>query len=220
VSLPVLGAVVAAGAAMVVCFVLAVAWRVPGADEALVVTGRRPRIVRAGGSFVWPRLERCGRVDLSAHLVTMNVDVAAAEGIAFQVAMESSWQVRADDDAIAAAARHFGGRPEGPEMAERQVRGVVAARLRATVGALPGAALAATGVGVGMAATVAAGAGNDLGALGLTLVRLDVTAVADPSGYLADLARPHLARAASQARIASARAEAEAVRVEHGIVVE
>lgn len=138
------------------------AWRVPRADEALVVTGRRPRVVRGG------------------------------------------------ERAIVAAARHFTHRPE---QAEVRVASRVAARMRAAAGRTPAAALVDAGAEalvVGSSAPVEA----DLDGLGLELVGLDVVAIGDPTGHLADLVRPRLARAAGAARIAAARAEQEATEAE------
>jgi hypothetical protein len=109
------------------------------------------------------------------------------------------------------AARHFVRRPE---LAARQVEGSMAARVRAAIGALPAAALLDAGVGVGLSSRIRAAVTADLEALGLVVVSLDVTRVGDPSGYLADLVRPHLARAASDARIAAAEADEGAVEVE------
>ncbi|MGI8751770.1 MAG: SPFH domain-containing protein [Acidimicrobiales bacterium] len=205
-------AVVVFGAlAAAVLALLAVAWRVPAADEALVVTGWRPRVVRRRGTFVWPQVERAARVDLSLHVQTVDVDLAAAEGIAFRIGLECSWQVGGDETAIVAAARHFFRRPD---FAGHQIEGSMAARMRSAIGALPAAALLDAGVGVDLAARIRGAVAADLQPLGLVVVSLDIARIGDTSGYLADLTRPHLARAASDARIATAEADAAAVEAE------
>ena len=192
--------------------VMAGAWRVPAVDQALVVTGWRPRVVRRRGTFVWPALERAARLDLSLHEQSVEVDVTSAEGIAFRVSLECSWQVGGEEEAVVEAARHFFRRPD---LAVRQVEGSMAARVRSAIGALPGAALLDAGVGAGLGGRIRHAVTADLQPLGLVVVSLDVTRIGDTAGYLADLARPHLARAASDARIAAAEASAPtAVRAE------
>ncbi|MDQ6783113.1 MAG: SPFH domain-containing protein [Actinomycetota bacterium] len=202
---------VAGGFVVAAVVVAAVAWKVPGADEALVVTGWRPRVVRSRGTFVWPLGERAARVDLSLHDLTIDVDLASAEGIALRLFLDGSWQVRGEDRSIGEAARHFVRRPD---LAARQVGGSVASGVRAAVGALPAAALLDGGVAAGLAELLAVAVAADLDPLGLTMISLDVTGIDDTAGYLGDLARPQLARAASAARIAAAQADAGAVEAE------
>ncbi|MDQ2724921.1 MAG: SPFH domain-containing protein, partial [Actinomycetota bacterium] len=200
------GALAAAAGALI-----AVAWRVPEANQALVVTGWRPRVVRRRGTFVWPQVERAARVDMSLHDQTIDVDVTSAEGIAFRAGLECSWQVGADEPAIVEAARHFARRPG---LAGRQIEGSMAARGRSAIGALPAAALLDAGVGVDLVGLISAAVGVDVNPLGLVVLSLHVTEIGDVSGYLADLVRPQLARAASDARIAAAEADAAAVEAE------
>jgi uncharacterized membrane protein YqiK len=194
----VLGAVVIA-----VVAVVAVAWRVPAADEALVVTGWRPRVVRRRGTFVWPQLERAARVGLDLGEQATDVAVVAAEGIAFGISLVCSWQVGEADPAVVEAARHFLRQPGG---AARHVGSSVAARARSAIGALPAAALLDGGVEAGLASRIRAGVAADVEPLGLAVVSLAVTGVHDVSGYLADLGRPQRVRVASDARIAAAAA--------------
>lgn len=196
------------GAAVVAA---AVAWRVPQADEALVVTGWRTPVVRRQGTFVWAGVQRCCRVDLALHDLRADVEVTASEGIDSMVTLRESWRIRSDEASILDAARHVA---RQPGLAERQVHGSVAARLRAAVGAAPAAALLDRGGAGDLAATVATGTATDIGAWGTVLDGLAICAVEDRTGYLADLTRPRLAQASSAARIAVAAAEAEAVEAE------
>ena len=200
------GALVAAAVALMV-----VAWRAPAADQALVVTGWRPRVLRRQGTFVWPPLERAARVDLSLHEQAVDVDLTSAEGIAVRVGLECSWQVGCDEHAIVEAARHFLRRPD---LAGHHIEGSMAARARSAIGALPAAALLDAGAGVDLAGLISDAIGADVKPLGLVVVSLDVTEIGDTSGYLADLVRPHLDRAARDARIAAAEADAAAVQAE------
>jgi uncharacterized membrane protein YqiK len=194
-------AVLVVAVVVVAVVVAAAAWRVPAADQALVVTGWRPRVVRRRGTFVWPVLERATRVGLDLSEQATDVDLVAAEGIAFGVGLVCWWRVGDEDPAVVEAARHFSRRSDG---AARHVGGSVAARARAAIGALPAAALLDGGVEAGLASGVRAGVAGDLEPLGLVVVSLAVTRIDDVSGYLADLGRPQRARAVSDARIAAA----------------
>lgn len=148
---------------------------------------------------------------MGLHDQTIDVDVTSAEGIAFRISLECSWQVGGDEPAIVDAARHFARRPD---MAGHQIEGSMAARARSAIGALPAAALLDAGGGVDLGGLISGAVGGDVTPLGLVVLSLDVTAVGDTSGYLADLVRPHLAQAARDARIAAAEADMAAVQAE------
>ncbi|MDQ2728622.1 MAG: SPFH domain-containing protein, partial [Actinomycetota bacterium] len=165
-------AVIGGALAAAVVAVMAGAWRVPAADEALVITGWRPRVVRRRGTLVWPWLSRAARVDLSLHRQAVDVDLTAAEGIALGVGLECSWRVGDDEPAIVDAARHLFRRPD---LAVRQVEGSMAARVRSAVGALPAAALLDAGVGAGLAGRIRELVAADLEPLGLVVVSLEIT---------------------------------------------
>lgn len=204
-------AVIATAPVAAAIALMVVAWRVPAADQALVVTGWRPRVVRRRGTFVFPQLERAVRIGMGLHDQTIDVDVTSAEGIAFRISLECSWQVGGDEPAIVDAARHFARRPD---MAGHQIEGSMAARARSAIGALPAAALLDAGAGVDLGGLISGAVAGDVTPLGLVVLSLDVTEIGDASGYLADLVRPHLAQAARDARIAAAEADMAAVQAE------
>jgi uncharacterized membrane protein YqiK len=201
----------AAGVALAVVGVGWWSWRVPGPDQALVVTGRRPRVVRAYGALVVPGVSRVARIDLGPHPVEVDADGRSAEGIACTVGLRATWRVADGDDAVTRAARHL---TACPGLAARQVAEAVAGRARAAVGATPAADLVGGAAPDRVGRAVAAGVATDLAGLGLSVDLLHVTAIGDPTGHLADLVAPGRARAAAARRIAEAEADAAAVAAE------
>jgi uncharacterized membrane protein YqiK len=186
----------AAGALALAGLVAVLSWRVPAAHEALVVTGRRPRVVRRRGALVAPGVARVARVDLAAHPLELGLDARVAEGVACTVTVRGAWQVGAGDRCVEAVARHL---PGGTAAAGRQVEEIVAGRVRAAIGAEPGPGLVEGDTAARLAGAASEAAAADLTGLGLELTHLEVVALSDPAGYLDDLVHPVVARAAAAA---------------------
>ena len=98
-----------------------------GPDEVLILSGRKRmiaghevgyRIVRNGGTFVWPVLEKIGR--LSLHAISTSVvtnNALTEEGVPLIVSGVAIFKIASDDQGIVRAAERYQGtnRQEIPE---------------------------------------------------------------------------------------------------------
>lgn len=203
--------VLGALAVLLLALVVVACVRVPGPGGALIVTGRRRRVVADRRVLAVPGLVRVRRVSLELATLQLTVAGRSAEGLDATVDMGVAWHVGPDDAAILAAAGRFG--RHDPAGAQRRL-------VALTVAGRVGGALAATamtelaGAGERLAEQCGAVIGEDLAPLGLHLVALRVLSAADPGGALRDLARAGRAAIDAEARIAEARAQQPAVEAE------
>ena len=122
-----------------------------GPDEALIVYGRRKffgkkvrgdkgeiegfRIVRGGGTFVWPAWEQYEK--LSLRMMTLDIDlrhVYTVRGIPINVKAVAQVKVSGDVQHIRRAAEGFLGVP--PEQVQGTIKETVAGHLRGIIGTL------------------------------------------------------------------------------------
>jgi flotillin len=152
-----------------------------GPDQALVVFGRQRRtangvvgfrIVKSGGAFVLPMIEKYDVLNLQVNGVELAMpDVATSSGA--PLAVEGAAQIRINDDpaSLAAAAKHFlsgGGLQRRAEVSRQVLEGHVASVAAGmTVQEICGNRAA-------LAAKVREAAAADLAGLGLALVSLNI----------------------------------------------
>lgn len=189
-----------------------------GPNEVLIISGRRSRkgadrarvgyrIVRGGGTFVWPFREKVQRLSLEL----MQFDVRTAEtysmhGVPVEVDGVCMVKVDPSDEGIQLAAEQFLSR--GRDDIVRTAQQAVEGHLRAAVGAH-----SIENVYRERARLVAAtkdAAGPDLGGMGLDIVSLTIRQIADKQGYLEALGRPRTAEVKRDAVRGEAEAEREA----------
>ena len=147
-----LGAWLAAlGAALIIYFMVRNRWKKAGPDEALIVYGKRKlfgrkvigdegqvegfRIVRGGGTFVWPAWEQ--HEILSLKMMTLDIDlhhVYTVQGILINVRVVAQVKVKGDFDHIRKAAEGFLGLPT--EQIQSTIKETVSGHLRGIIGTL------------------------------------------------------------------------------------
>lgn len=196
-------------------------WRKVGPNEALIVSGRGSwivdaqgrrakrgfRIIKGGGTFVWPILEQMQFLSLEIMTLDVNVvDVYTGPGVPISVDGIAQVKVRGDETAIATASEQLLGKP--PHLIGDVARQTLEGHLRAIVGAMTVEDLYRNREA--FAQRVAEVAESDLANMGLTIVSFTIRDIRDKQGYLDALGRPRIAQIKRDARIAEAEAERDA----------
>jgi flotillin len=176
---------IVAGMALVT-FVFAAIWasryvRV-GPNRVLIVSGRQHilpdgtrrgfRIVRTGGTFVVPVVEKADILSLEVLSIEMPKLSVRSAGMPVEVECLAQVKIKGDEAAILAAAEHFLSKNEG-EM-KNIVRPVLEKHLRAILGSLNGQEIEREPEGC--ADRVIAAATTELGKMGVGVVSLGIKA--------------------------------------------
>jgi flotillin len=208
---------IVAGAAIAVLLLIAFAiwahqFTKVGPNEVLVISGRKRRglgyrIIRGGGTFVWPFREKVQRLSLEL----LQFDVRTAEtysmhGVPVQVDGVCMVKVDSSDDGIERAAEQFLSR--GREDIVRTAMQAVEGHLRSAIGSLSIEDIYRERQK--LIAEVRALVEPDLEAMGLKIVSLTVRNVTDKQGYIEALGRPRTAQVKRDAIRGEADAEREA----------
>src|SRR3954453_6425356 len=192
-----------------------------GPNEVLVISGRRKgyRIVRGGGTYVWPFREKVQRLSLEL----MQFDVRSAEtytmhGVSVQVDGVCMVKANPADEGIEHAATQFLSR--GREDIVRTAMQAAEGHLRGAIGALSIEDIYRERQR--LVAGVRTLAGPDLQSMGLDIVSLTIRNVSDKQGYLEALGRPRTAQVKRDAIRGEAEAEreAKAARYEADLAIE
>jgi flotillin len=200
-----------------------------GPDEALIVYGRRKllgqkvrdekgqvesfRIVRGGGTFVWPAWEQ-GKY-LSLKMMTLDIDlkhVYTKEGIPINVRAVAQVKVGGSIDQIRRAAEGFLG--TNPDHVASTIKETVAGHLRGIVGTLTVEELYRDQKRFQERAREEAHV--DLEGMGFEFKSLVFQEIQDDEGYLNALGQPKIQEALKNARIATANADRDARLEEEG----
>ncbi len=183
-------------------------YRIAGPNEALVVTGFRGqqgRIIKAGGSIVFPLIEQC-RV-LSLELMSFDVapqqDLYTRQGVAVTVEAVAQIKVKSDPMSIRTAAEQFLNKT--PQIREGLIRLVMEGHLRGIIGQLTVEEIVKQPemVAERMRSTCA----DDMNKMGLEVISFTIKEVKDKNDYIANMGRPDIARIKRDADIAAAEAE-------------
>jgi regulator of protease activity HflC (stomatin/prohibitin superfamily) len=187
-------------------------WHVPAPDEALLISGSKHqqsdtgfRIVIGRGSFVLPIKQKARILSLALREAEIVEDCATSQGIHLNVRAVAAFKIGDDPASIAAAARRF--LPAQNRMGEI-VGPMLAGHLRSIIG----------GVTVEQIITergrvtqeIKKRSRAEMERLGIVVDALEIQEIEDTSGYISNLAAPHAAAVARQARIAQADADLEA----------
>jgi flotillin len=162
------------------------------------------RIVKGGGRFVWPILEK---VDiLSLELLTIDVqtpEVYTSKGVPVKVDGVAQIKVKGDDISIATAAEQFLSKPvdEIKNIAMQTLEG----HLRAILGTMTVEEIYQNRDA--FAAKVQEVAAGDMANMGLTIVSFTIRDIRDGQGYLDALGKPRIAQVKRDAIIAQAEAD-------------
>jgi flotillin len=191
-------------------------WHVPAPNEALLISGSKRhedetqfRIVTGHGSFVMPIKQRARVLSLALREAEIAEECITKQGIRLNVRAVAAFKVGDDSVSIANAARRF--LSEQDKM-ETLVGRVFAGHLRSIVGGLTVEQIIRERDRV--AQEIKDGSHAEMEKLGIVVDALEIQEIEDSSGYISNLAAPHAAAAASQARIAKAQADLEATERE------
>jgi len=191
-------------------------WHVPAPNEALLISGSKHkkegaqfRIVTGHGCFVVPVKQRARVLSLALQEAEIVEDCITNQGIRLNVRAVAAFKVGDDPSSIANAARRFLSEQDRMEVL---VGRVFAGHLRSIIGGLTVENIIRERDRV--AQEVKDGSHAEMEKLGIVVDALEIQEIDDSSGYINNLAAPHAAAVASQARIAKAKADQEATERE------
>lgn len=181
-------------------------YRKAGPHEAIIVYGfRGTRIVKGGGTVIFPMVETCRQ--LSLQLMSFDVapqqDLYTKQGVAVTVEAVAQIKVKSDPESIKTAAEQFLTKTD----AEREglIRLVMEGHLRGIIGQLSVEQIVKEPEMVGdrMRATCA----DDMSKMGLEVVSFTIKEVRDKNEYITNMGKPDIARIKRDAEVAAAEAE-------------
>jgi flotillin len=193
-----------------------------GPNEVLVVSGKRRRyvdpdgtvtfrgfrVVKGGGTFVIPVVEK---VDvLSLELLTIDVqtpEVYTSKGVPVRVDGVAQIKVKGDDISIATAAEQF--LSKGTEDIKNIAMQTLEGHLRAILGTMTVEDIYQNRDA--FASKVQEVAAGDMANMGLTIVSFTIRDIRDGQGYLEALGKPRIAQVKRDAQIAQAEADRDAM---------
>lgn len=191
-------------------------WHVPAPNEALLISGSKRRkeatqfrIVTGHGSFVVPVKQKARVLSLALREAEIVEECITNQGIRLNVRAVAAFKVGDDQVSIANAARRFLSEQDRMEVL---VGRVFAGHLRSIIGGLTVEQIIRERDRV--AQEVKDGSHAEMEKLGIVVDALEIQEIEDQSGYINNLAAPHAAAVASQARIANAKADLEATERE------
>lgn len=188
-------------------------------DEAMVVTGsflggknalidesgRRIKIVRGGGAFIWPIFQKAEFLSLLSHKLDVSTpEVYTEQGVPVMSDAVAIIKIGGSVEDVATAAEQFMGKPT--EALKSEAQEVLEGHLRAILGSMTVEEVYRNRDK--FAQEVQAVAAKDLKKMGLQIVSFTIKDVRDKHGYLDALGKPRIAAVKRDAEIA----EAEAVR--------
>src|SRR5579871_2809314 len=111
-------------------------YRKAGPHEALIVYGRKSRIVKGGGTVIWPVVEtyRSLSLELMSFDVAPQQDLYTRQGVAVTVEAVAQIKVKSDPESIRTAAEQF--LTKSPDQREGLIRLVMEGHLRGIIGQL------------------------------------------------------------------------------------
>jgi uncharacterized membrane protein YqiK len=191
-------------------------WRVPAPNEALLISGSKRRredtqfrIVTGHGSLVLPVKQKARVLSLALRETEIIEDCITKQGIKLNVRAVAAFKVGDDPASIANAARRFLSEQEKMEVL---VGRIFAGHLRSIIGGLTVEQIIRERDRV--AQEVKDGSHAEMEKLGIVVDALEIQEIEDSTDYIKNLAAPHAAMVASQARIAQAQADQEAAQRE------
>jgi len=191
-------------------------WHVPAPNEALLISGSRRksqdtqfRIVTGHGSLVLPVKQKARVLSLSLREAEIAEECVTTQGIRLRIRAVAAFKVGDDTASIANAARRF--LAEQDRM-EELVGRIFAGHLRSIIGSLTVEEIIRERDRLSQ--EVKDGSHGEMEKLGIVVDSLQIQEIEDATGYINNIAAPHAAAVASQARIAAAKADQEATQRE------
>lgn len=187
--------------------VFACRYRTVKADQAMIVTGALTRdgmkIVKAGGTFVWPIVQNATFLSLQVQTLDVRTpEVYTMHGVPVMVDGVAQIKIKGDLESIATAAEQFLEKPdeELKSIATQTMEG----HLRAILGRMTVEDVYRNREE--FARNVQEVAASDLNKMGLQIVSFTIRDVRDKNGYLDALGQPQIASVKRDAEIAKANA--------------
>src|SRR4051812_7429078 len=202
-------------------------WKVPAADEALIVTGVGARggetaggkvfkIVTGSGALVLPIVQKAQYLSLKADKAILEVEGVDAQKIPVGVRGVAIFKVGDDERSITNAATRFlhdqNARVGQPSQMHDLVREVFHGHLRSILGGLSVEDLIANRNELAQQTREASA--DEMQKLGLVVDSMQIQDIVDPTGYIRALGEPRAAEVKMRARIAQAQADREATERE------
>ncbi len=191
-------------------------WRVAEPNQALIISGSKEkgaglgfRVVTGGGTFMVPGVQVLRRMSLDINEAPLHVECVTKQGIQVGVRGVVIFKVGDDEASISNAARRF--LDQQDTMVDKIVN-VFEGHLRSIIGSLTMEELVRERERLTQETRAAAGVEAEK--LGLVIDSLQIKDLVDPTGYIANLSRPHAAEVQKQARIAEATANQQATEAE------
>src|SRR5580658_5477769 len=223
---PLIFVIVGVGSILFVLFTFMIIWASRytkvAPNQVLVISGRKHkivdpdgkvreigfRVVKGGGVFVWPVIEK---VDiLSLELLTIDVqtpEVYTSKGVPVKVDGVAQIKVKGDDVSIRTAAEQFLGKSQDEirNIATQTLEG----HLRAILGTMTVEEIYQNRDA--FASKVQEVAAGDMANMGLGIVSFTIRDIRDTQGYLDALGKPRIAQVKRDAIIAQAEADRDSV---------
>src|SRR5918999_1613745 len=199
-------------------------WRVAEPNEALVISGLREhsspegagesmgfRIVTGKGTLVLPGIQTVRRLSLDLREAPLSIECVTHQGI--PLGIQGVFISKGGEDCLSIpnAARRF---LDQQQQMDARVHNVFAGHLRAIVGNMTVEEMIRDREK--LTSLTRQSSGSEMEKLGLIVDSLQVQEIHDPTGYIRNLALPHAAAVAREARIAQAHADREATTAEQG----
>src|SRR5215218_1343605 len=197
-----------------------VLWKVPAADQALIVTGfgvkgkavgdRIFKIVTGGGAFVVPVMQKAQYLGMSADKALLEVEGVDSQKIPVGVRGVAIFKVGDDERSITNAGVRFLEAQQG--QMHDLVREVFHGHLRSIIGSMSVEDLIANRNELAQSTRDASA--DEMQKLGLIIDSLQIQEIIDPTGYIRALGEPRAAEVKMRARVAAAAADREATERE------
>jgi flotillin len=195
-------------------------WKVAEPNEALIISGLTRgtletregmdfKIVTGKGALVLPGLQTVRPLSLTLNETELKVSCVTSQGIQVIVEGVVIYKIGDAPPFIANAARRFLG--QQPKM-ESQVYNVFEGHLRSIIGSMTMEEIIRERDKLG--SQVRSASGVEMEKLGLVVDSLQIKDLQDPTGYIQNIAKPHIDQVKMEARIAEATRNREAAEKE------
>lgn len=195
-------------------------WKVAEPNEALIISGLTRgtlenragmdfKIVTGKGALVLPGLQTVRALSLTLNETELKVSCVTSQGIQVVVEGVVIYKIGDAPPFIANAARRFLGQQA---KMESQVYNVFEGHLRSIIGSVTVEEIIRERDK--LASQVRSASGVEMEKLGLVVDSLQIKDLQDPTGYIQNIAKPHIAQVKMEARVAEATRNREAAEKE------
>lgn len=210
--------VIAIIALVIIVFAIAKRYKIPDANEALIITGAKGRqpdgtaalkVIMGAGSFIIPFVQRCRVLSLDATEIAMQVpEGVSKDNIKVVVDAVALAKIDGTPSGVRSAAQRFLGRED---QIPRIIQSILAGALRGVVGNMTIEEMLRDREG--LATKIQDAAASALSDAGLRVDTLQINGIStDPLDYITNLGRPQAAQVRKAAEVAEAHNEQEAAR--------